>query len=71
MCGSDSGKEASGSRRMCTSLIKFRPLYPSHIFTSLLLTFFSTTCSSKFLLPGWEAYFLALTPEIGLSMGSF
>lgn len=55
---------------MGSSVIKFRPMCPSAIFTSLLLTFFSTACSSEFLLPGWVAGFLALRAEVFvLSMG--
>lgn len=56
--GGDSGQKGSRGWEMCSSFIKVRPLCPSAIFTSLLLTFFSTACSSGFLLPGWEAWFL-------------
>lgn len=64
-CGSDSGKDRSRGWQMGSSVIKFRPLCPSAIFTSLLLTFFSTACSSEFLLPGWVAEVFVLS--VGLS----
>lgn len=57
-CGSDSGKDRSRGWWMGSSVIKFRPLCPSAIFTSLLLTFLFHSLLKWVLAPWLGSWFL-------------